>query len=151
MDYITRYYKNLSEELSRKLTLLEMDVAQVAPTSNPSNPSNPLPPSGLPGGGYPHHFVNPSAPPYNPSNPGMPSQGPGSSPGGPPIFDPDGDGVPNQAPPPNAPTRQKGEPLEEHRFRVQEWRRLKDAYERYLQELRKYNDQRAKERKRRRP
>ena len=67
------------------------------------------------------------------------------------LFDPDGDGVPNQAPPENAPTRQKGEPLEEHRFRVQEWRRLKDAYERYLQELRKYNDQRAKERKRRRP
>lgn len=79
MDYITRYYKNLSEELSRKLTLLEMDVAQVAQTA-PTQQASPAP--GTPGGpmGPPSPGVMPA--PTAPGTPYPPPPHPMDYPGG---------------------------------------------------------------------
>lgn len=67
MDYVTNYYKNLSEELSRKLNLLEAMVAQAtspSPTSAPAGTS-PTAPMGPPSPGV---MPAPTAPgtPYPP-------------------------------------------------------------------------------------
>jgi translation initiation factor IF-2 len=52
MDYLTKYYKNLSEELERRVNLLEMMVAQATPPSTPPTPAvapPPTPPAPTPG------------------------------------------------------------------------------------------------------
>lgn len=70
MDYITRHYKTLSENLQRKLALLEMSIAQATPPAGTS-PTGPMgPPSPAPG-------VAPATPP-------APAPGPGTSPTYPP-------------------------------------------------------------------
>jgi len=77
MDYITKYYKNLSEELSRKLNLLEMIAAQT------TSPAPTAPPAGTPGGPMgppsPAPMPTPTAPPSSFPPPPNPSDYGGSN------------------------------------------------------------------------
>jgi len=138
MDYLTNYYKNLSEELQTKINLLEMMIAQSAPPPPP-------PPAPAPSQPSPFSPQTPS-PTFNPNNPapGAPNQqGP--------VWDPDGDGQPN-TPPGERPVRQPGEPPEEYNRRVFNWDQERKAYQEYLRQLREFNRQREKEReKKKRP
>lgn len=71
MDYITKYYKNLSEELSRKLNLLEMIAAQTtAPVPNAPPAGTPSEPMGPPS---PAPMPTPTAPPSSFPPPPVPS------------------------------------------------------------------------------
>jgi hypothetical protein len=74
MDYLTKYYKNLSEELERRVNLLEMMVAQ-ATSPSPAVPTSA--PAGTPGGPMgppsPAPVPAPTAPPSSFPPPPVPS------------------------------------------------------------------------------
>ena len=77
MDYITRHYKTLSENLQRKLNLLEAMVAQATPPAGtsptgPMGPPSPAPSTPTPTPGTPPSSTpGPTTPFPPPPNPGM--------------------------------------------------------------------------------
>jgi len=132
MDYVTNYYKNLSEQLQRQINILESQLnefallSEYAPPDAPPEPQGPpSPPANKPGGSQ---YVPPPG-----SQPGVipPPPDPG-------MWDPDGDGTPNQPPSNKPPEREKGESLEDYLRRKERWQKEFDSYREYLKKLRTY-------------
>lgn len=152
MNYLTNYYKNLSEQLQYKVNRLQklieaqnIDIPYPTPFNvSPLLPENPYgkPPVAVPydedGGGFrnrprrPHPIPDDTGPSWPPSSrddwyndPNTPPADPGE------FWDDNGDGVADPipgSPEDPEPSRRRDETTEEYRARRAAWQARRDAY-----------------------